>query len=142
MVTDPSLAAPPTPSPALPSSPSDLIALADSVTEEDDEATRKELLKKVRAIALDPTMHPDTVLSAAQAYIKLKDAVKAKSLGPGKPMNRETAIKRLTSLLTAVGPNIALAAFEHAFKGILNNALQPSGSTEPLHAEDAAPEAS
>lgn len=126
--------------PALPSSPSELIALAEDFTDEDDETTRKELLKKVRAIALDPGMHPDTVLSAAQAYIKLKDAVRAKSLGPGKPMTREAAVKRLTNLLVAVGPNIALTAFEHAFKGILSNGTQLSGATEPVHSENPAPE--
>lgn len=142
MVTDPALAAPTSPPPTLPSSPSDILALAENLTEEDDEATRKELLRKVRAIALDPAMHPDTVLSAAQAYIKLKDAVKAKSLGPGKPMNRESAVTRLTALLTAVGPNIALTAFEHAFKGLLNNAIQPSGAEEPLHSKNTTPEAS
>lgn len=117
----------------LPTSPSDLINLANDFTDEDDEDTRKQLLRKVRAIALDPGMHPDTVLSAAQAYIKLKDAVRARSLGPGKPLNREAAVTRLTSLLVAVGATVALTAFERAFKGILTNATQSSGATEPIH---------
>jgi len=126
--------------PALPTTSSELISIANDFTDEDDEDTRKKLLKKVREIALDPSMHPDTVLSAAQAYIKLKDAVRARSLGPGKPMNREGAIARLTSLLTAVGPNIALAAFEAAFKGLITHATKSSGTTEPIHSSDVASE--
>lgn len=126
---------------ATPSTPSEIIALANDFTDEDDEATRKQLLRKVRAIALDPEMHPDTVLSAAQAYIKLKDAVKAKSLGPGKPLNREEATKRLTSLLTACGPSVALAAFEAAFKGLISNAAHSSGVSDPIHSPNDSSEA-
>ena len=104
--------------PAAPLTPSDLLALS-SNDDDDDEATRKMLLAKVRAIALDPDTHNDTAISAAQAFIKLKDAVRAKTLGPGKPVTRENAVERLTNLLTAVGPAIAMTAFERAYGGLI-----------------------
>ena len=99
--------------------PADLMALSAESEDTDDENTRKLLLAKVRAIALDPDTHNDTAISAAQAFIKLKDAVKAKALGPGKPLSREGAVARLTNLLTAVGAAIAVAAFERAYGGLI-----------------------
>lgn len=120
----------PTAAPLL--TPADLMSFSAESEDADDENTRKLLLAKVRAIALDPDTHNDTAISAAQAFIKLKDAVKAKALGPGKPLSREGAVARLTNLLTAVGAAIAVAAFERAYGGLIaaqaNDGGLPSSS--------------
>lgn len=108
-------------------------------TDENDEETRKRLLSRCRAIALDPDMHPDTVLSASQVYIKLKDAVRAKSLGPGRPVTHEDAVARLASLMHACGPIIVHEAITSAFGG--TNAAKSSGSTVAVHSSDPTPEA-
>lgn len=115
----------PTAAPLL--TPADLLALSSEAEDSDDEYTRKLLLAKVKAIALDPDTHNDTAISAAQAFIKLKDAVKAKALGPGKPLSREGAVARLTNLLTAVGAAIAVAAFERAYGGLLATQANDGG---------------
>lgn len=81
----------------------------------DDESIRKKLLKGIIAIAFRPGIHPDTQLAATQVWAKLKDMARAKELGPGKPKTREDAVARLTELLIAVGPEIAIAAMTAAF---------------------------
>jgi hypothetical protein len=130
------------PASPLPSiTPTELLAIgATEFTDENDEETRKKLLARCRAIALDPGMHPDTVLSASQVYIKLKDAVRAKSLGPGRPLTHEDAVARLARLMSACGPNIVHEAITSAFGG--TNAAKSGGSTEPVHGPDPAPAAS
>lgn len=120
--------------------PAELAALgATEFTDENDEETRKKLLARCRAIALDPEMHPDTVLSASQVYIKLKDAVRAKSLGPGRPLTHEDAVARLARLMSACGPTIVHEAITSAFGG--TNAAKSSGSTVAVHSSDPTPEA-
>lgn len=120
--------------------PAELAALgATEFTDENDEETRKKLLARCRAIALDPGMHPDTVLSASQVYIKLKDAVRAKSLGPGRPLTHEDAVARLARLMSACGPTIVHEAITSAFGG--TNAAKSSGSTVAVHSSDPTPEA-
>lgn len=117
--------------------PSELLAIgATEFSDEDDEETRKKLLSRCRAIALDPGMHPDTVLSASQVYIKLKDAVRAKSLGPGRPLSHEDAVARLARLMAACGAEIVHDAITSAFGG--TNAAKSSGSEEPVHSPDSA----
>ena len=115
------------------------LGLDTELTDENDEATRKMLLSRCRSIALDPDTHPDTVLTASQVYIKLKDAVRAKSLGPGKPVTHEDAVARLGRLMSAVGPEIVSEAITSAFGG--PNATKSSGPAQPADSPDTSPEA-
>lgn len=81
----------------------------------DDETVRKRLLKRVIGIALSPNSHPDSALSAATIWGKLKDMARIADLGPGKPMTRADAVERLSELMRAVGSDISMQAMYKAF---------------------------
>lgn len=81
----------------------------------DDEEIRKKLLRGVIKIALTPGTHPDTQLSATTVWSKLKDMARVAELGPGKPVDRKTAVARLSDLDTACGLDIAIDALLTAF---------------------------
>lgn len=81
----------------------------------DDETVRKRLLKRVIGIALSPNSHPDSALSAATIWGKLKDMARIADLGPGKPLTRGDAVARLSELMRAVGSDISMQAMYVAF---------------------------
>lgn len=99
----------------------------------DDETVRKTILKRVIGIALDPNSHPDSALSAATIWGKLKDMARLADLGPGKPLTRADAVERLSELMRAVGSEIAMQAMYAAF-----DVKEPSHEGE-VSAESAAP---
>lgn len=99
----------------------------------DDETVRKTILKRVIRIALDPNSHPDSALSAATIWGKLKDMARLADLGPGKPLTRADAVERLSELMRAVGSEIAMQAMYTAF-----DVKEPSHEGE-VPAESAAP---
>ena len=121
---------PKSPSPAEPAPPSSgslldseamkaLSDLIDEAAEESDDAVvHKRLLKQCLMFAFDTRLHPDTRMSASQMWSKLKDQTKARELGPGKPKTRTEAIKRVSDILTAVGPEITMSAVEMSFNVI------------------------
>lgn len=82
---------------------------------EDDEVTRKRMLKQTQRFAFDPSLHPDTRMSASQLWAKLVDMAKAQDLGPGVPLTLEAAVERATDFLKACGPTVAVPAFYKAF---------------------------
>ena len=106
----------------------------------DDEVVRKKLLRRVITIALDPNSHPDSALSAAGIWGKLKDMARLADIGPGKPMTRAEAVQRLTELMRAVGSEIALQAMYKAFdvKEPTNEGIVPSESGEAASSPPAA----
>lgn len=124
---------PPIPPSALPTLPDDGEVDAD----EDENSIRRRIIAVARGFALNPELHPDTRLSASQVYMKLKDALKAKELGPGKPLTKEQAISRLSSLLRATGPDLALEALTRAFN--LERPTNAQGSPGTVHSPDAPP---
>ena len=83
--------------------------------DDDDEETRKKLLREVRKLAFSPDTHPDTRLSATGVWLKLKDMAKSRTDGPGKPLTRAAATSRLVNLFKMVGPDISIAAMYEAF---------------------------
>lgn len=91
--------------------------LLDSVEDFDefDEETRKKMLRQVRIIALDPTLHPDSRLSAVNIWAKLRDLAKAKDIGPGPPRSESEILDRLVRLMQGVGPNLVVKALDKAF---------------------------
>lgn len=126
-----------------------LLALADVLDgDEDDEQTRRRLLREVKKLAFSPDTHPDTRLSATQVWLKLKDMAKAKTDGPGKPLTRAAAITRLVDLLQTVGPVIAIAAMYQAFNvkepedaGVIPAVPSEAPPTPPLPTPESASEA-
>ena len=78
---------------------------------EDVEETRKRLLKQTQRFVFDPSLHPDTRMSASQLWTKLVDMARAKDLGPGKPLTLAEAIERCADFLRACGPAVYVAAF-------------------------------
>jgi len=99
----------------------------------DEAATRDKLLRQVQRMALDPMLPADLRLSATQVWVKVKDIARTKDLGPGPPRTEEEILARLTRLLQAVGPKIALKALNMVFgKGETDEkaSSQPSVSSE------------
>ena len=124
---------PPVPPSALPLLPDD----GDVDDNEDEEVIRRRIVAVARGFALNPSLHEETRLAAAQVYIKLKDALKSKTLGPGQPLTEEQALSRLSSLLRAVGPSLAFKAISLAFNiGAPKNG-QITGTAEAVHSPDA-----
>jgi len=86
--------------------------LSDNMSDED---AQKRLQKQALLFAFDPKLHPDTRMSASQMWQKLRDAAKAKNLGPGAPKTFEDAVARMSDLMVAVGAQVTLAAVNIAF---------------------------
>ena len=89
--------------------------MLDDLSDEDDEVTRKRMLKQVKRFAFDPNLHPDTRMSASQLWAKLLDMQRSKDLGPGVPVTFELAVKRCTDFLRACGAKVAVPSFYAAF---------------------------
>jgi hypothetical protein len=118
--------------------------MLDEVASSDDvEETRKRMLRQVQRFAFDPTLHPDTRMSASQLWAKLVDMQRAKDLGPGKPLTLADAIARATDFCMAAGPNVMVPAFYAAFN-LENPSVQakdeqaapPSGSPQTADTAD------
>lgn len=75
--------------------------------ESDIEAQRR-MLREAKRMAFDSKLHPDTRMSAMQLWVKLKDALKSRELGPGKPLNYEAARARGRDLFQAMGMTLVL----------------------------------
>jgi hypothetical protein len=108
--------------------------LAEQMEEADDETVHKKLLRQCLTFAFDPKLHPDTRMSASQMWAKLRDLLKAKDLGPGKPVDFEAGTLRLADLMSACGPQMTLAAVKIAFDTKEapggQPTLAPGGATE------------
>jgi transposase-like protein len=89
--------------------------MLDELADEDDETTRKRMLRQVKKFAFDPNLHPDTRMSASQLWAKLLDMQRSKDLGPGKPLTFDAAVLRATEFLQACGAKVAVPAFYKAF---------------------------
>jgi hypothetical protein len=87
----------------------------DTEIEEMDGDTRRKFLKALRIAAFDMNLSPDTRFTAMQLYLKIKDAIRAKELGPGVPLTHETALSRLVLLFSAVGIELVNEAHLLAF---------------------------
>jgi len=87
----------------------------DLVDAGDDETIHRRLIKQCLTFAFRPDLHPDTRMSASQMYGKLRDMARAKELGPGKPKTFTIGVERLTDLLIACGPEMAMASIQKAF---------------------------
>jgi len=83
---------------------------------ENDEETRKKLLRIIKNIAFNQRTHPDTRITAIQAWTKLRDIARTKELGPGLPLSEEDVLNRLTRIYRAVGPKLAIKALEMTFQ--------------------------
>jgi hypothetical protein len=93
-----------------------LANLIDSAAGEEDESLIvKRLLKQCLTFAFDPSLHPDTRMSATQQWAKFKDQTKTRTLGPGNPKTQDDAIARLSELDVAVGPTVAVKALTTAY---------------------------
>lgn len=115
--------------------------------DEDDEEVRKRLIRGVKRIAFDITLHPDTRMTASQVWIKLKDMARAKELGPGKPLTIEDAKLRLRDLHTACGLDLSLEGLFAAYnvEDVMHALYRrfkvetPNASVVPADASEAAP---
>jgi len=101
--------------------------MLDDLADEDDDLTRKRMLKQVKRFAFDPSLHPDTRMSASQLWAKLLDMARTKDLGPGKPLTLAAAIERCTDFLNACGPHVYVPAF-YAASGL---EMPADGQTSP-----------
>jgi hypothetical protein len=90
-------------------------ALLDDMADEDDEVTRKRMLRQVKRFAFDPLLHPDTRMAASQMWTKLLDLARQKDLGPGAPQTLTDAIARATDFCRAAGAKVMVPAFYAAF---------------------------
>lgn len=117
--------------------------LLDEMADEDDEVTRKRMLRQMKKFAFDPELHPDTRMSASQLWAKLLDMARAKDLGPGIPVTLEAAIIRCTDFLRACGAKVAVPAFYAAFDlgDVPNDASTPT-AVEPSQSPPATIESS
>ena len=105
--------------------------LLDALADEDDETTRKRMLRQVKKFAFDPNLHPDTRMSASQLWAKLLDMARAKDLGPGTPLTLATAIARATDFCRAAGAKVMVPAFYAAFDLGDPNAPQAVEPSQP-----------
>lgn len=95
-----------------------LLLLAAGDTSELDDAdpeTKKRMLRELRLIAFNYSLHPDTRVTATKAWFALKDSISAKELGPGKPLTYADAVARLKDMNIACGLRMALDAIIQAF---------------------------
>ncbi len=123
--------------------------MADS---EDVETTRKRMLRQTQRFIFDPSLHPDTRMSASQLWAKLVEMARAKDLGPGKPLTLAVAIERCEDFMTACGPAVYVPALNNLIAKMEGRpgaqatdvqAPAPTGATEAAgparHEGDGAP---
>lgn len=105
--------------------------------ENDDDLTRHRMLVEIKRIFFDTRLHPDTRMSASQIWIKLKDMMRAKELGPGKPMTAELAVDRMVDVMLALGSTLTIKALYKAFHLEESNGQMPDqqGATASRTAE-------
>lgn len=95
-------------------------SLPDSI--ESEEETRKKMIIEVQKFAFAPNVNPETRMNAIQVWVKLKDIVRGKELGPGNPLTEEAAIERLVRIMQACGPTLVIKALDKAFERKISNA--------------------
>jgi hypothetical protein len=116
-----------------------LSGMLDDLTEEDDDLTRKRLLKQLKRFIFDPSLLADTRMAASQLWTKLFDMARAKDLGPGKPLTLSAAIDRCYDFLTACGPAVYVPAYyrvigepmPNAATGSVDTPASPQAPAEP-----------
>jgi hypothetical protein len=80
----------------------------------DDEVQRR-LMRQAQVFAFNPTLHPDTRMSASTLWAKLRDMKKDETIGPGKPLTLLEAVRRTKEVLLAVGLTVSALAVKEAF---------------------------
>lgn len=109
---------PPVPAPDYSDSlvtPANIMALAADPFDDDlesDPETQKRMTRAAKKMAFDPKNHPDIQMAAMQLWMKLKDAARARELGPGKPMTYEAAKARGMPLFKAMGLKLVIDIIE------------------------------
>jgi hypothetical protein len=88
-----------------------LVATVDDDDETDAE-TQKRMMREAKRMAFDTRLHPDTRGSMMTLWMKLRDAAKARDLGPGVPLTRDSCKDRLKDILRAVGIVIVIECIE------------------------------
>lgn len=89
--------------------------MLDDLADEDDDVTRKRMLKQFKRFAFDPLLHPETRMQASQGWTKLHEMARQKDLGPGKPLTYEAARARGIDFFKALGLKLATDCFLSAF---------------------------
>jgi len=121
--------------------------MLDQLADEDDDITRKRMLRQVKRFAFDPNLHPDTRMSASQLWAKLLDMQRAKDLGPGVPLTIVNAVERVTDFDKACGVKIAVSALFRAFPveqvlaevNLIFKSEAPDGHSSPEAVEQGQP---
>jgi hypothetical protein len=101
----------------------------------DDEKTRVAMLKQLRLMSFDASLHQSIRMSAMDLYNKLKETARGQTIGPGKPLNHAEALDRLCLLFKAVGATLVLEATAKVF-ALLG---EPDGPTTQEHPPNQAP---
>ena len=91
-----------------------LLAAGDDV-EIDDEKTRVAMLKQLRLMSFDASLHQSIRMSAMDLYNKLKESARGQTIGPGKPLTHAAALDRLMLLFKAIGPELVIEAMDLTF---------------------------
>lgn len=103
--------------PYTPAATTDLYKLLESGEDPDidDEKTRVAMLKQLRLMSFDASLHQSIRMSAMDLYNKLKETARGQTIGPGKPLTHADALDRLCLLFKAVGATLVLEATAKAF---------------------------
>lgn len=112
-----------------------LAAMVDEMVESgDDETIQKRLIKQCLTFAFNPTLHPDTRMSASQMWEKLRSRAQQRALGPGKPKTRADVIARYRDITAALPPDIVLEVINDLY-----TAKEPAdeGKLPAVHAQAA-----
>jgi hypothetical protein len=116
--------------PFAPLATTDLYKLLDAGEDPDidDEKTRVAMLKQLRLMSFDASLHQSIRMSAMDLYNKLKETARGQTIGPGKPLTHADALDRLCLLFKAVGATLVLEATDKAFAltGELNGPVPES----------------
>lgn len=108
-----------------------MVAQAEELT---DEEVQRRLMRQAQLFAFNPTLHPDTRMSASTLWAKLRDMKKDEAIGPGKPMTLLEAVRRTKDVLLAVGQVVSALAVKEAFYADQAPDVQ---APSPLGAEEA-----
>lgn len=108
-----------------------MVAQAEELT---DEEVQRRLMRQAQLFAFNPTLHPDTRMSASTLWAKLRDMKKDEAIGPGKPMTLLEAVRRTKDVLLAVGQVVSALAVKEAFYAEQAPDVQ---APSPLGAEEA-----